>query len=71
MSRQHCTKQQNNFLFGLCNNNWTFISIIIIGAIFLLGEDLIELIFCNDMTLIWVVLLFLLLMNFDDGCGCR
>lgn len=48
------------------------IIILIIGAILLLGEDLIEWIFCDDMALIWIVLLILLLTNFDfdGGCGC-
>lgn len=46
--------------------------ILIIGAILLLGEDLIEWIFCDDMALIWIVLLILLLtsFDFDDGCCC-
>lgn len=46
------------------------IIILIIGAILLLGEDLIEWLFCSDMTLIWVVLLVLLLTSFDFDGGC-
>ena len=46
------------------------IIILIIGAILLLGEDLIEWIFCDDMALIWIVLLVLLLTSFDFDGGC-
>lgn len=48
------------------------IILLILGAILLLGEDLIEWIFCDDMALIWIVLLVLLLTNFDfdGGFGC-
>lgn len=50
----------------------SFIVILIIGAILLLGEDLIEWLFCDDMALIWVILIILLLTNldFDGGCCC-
>jgi hypothetical protein len=44
--------------------------LLIVGAILLLGEDLIEWIFCDDMALIWIVLLILLLTNFDFDGGC-
>ena len=46
------------------------IILIILGAILLLGEDLLEWIFCDDMALIWIVLLILLLTNFDFDGGC-
>ncbi len=62
-------------LFGGCGfggfGGGGLIIILILGAILLLGEDLLEWIFCDDMALIWIVLLILLLTNFDfDGCGC-
>ena len=44
------------------------IILLIIGAILLLGDDLLEWLFCDDMALIWIVLLILLLTNFGfDG----
>lgn len=58
-------------LFGGCGGGGGgLIIILIIGAFLLLGDDIIEWLFCNEMALIWVVLLVLLLTNFDDGCGC-
>lgn len=56
---------------GLFCNNGIFI-LLIIGAILLIGDDLIEWFFCDDMGIIWIVLLLLLLTNFDfdNGCGC-
>lgn len=69
-------EQKLSRLFGGCGCNGIFgggglIIILIIGAILLLGDDLIEWIFCQDNILIWVVLLVLLLTSFDfDGCGC-
>lgn len=60
-------------LFGGCGfgGNGLFI-ILIIGAILLLGDDLFEWIFCDEMALIWIVLIVLLLtsFDFDDGCCC-
>lgn len=47
-----------------------FIIILIIGAFLLLGDEIIDWLFCDEMALIWIVLLVLLLTNFDDGCGC-
>lgn len=69
-------EQKLSRLFGGCGLDGIFgggglIIILIIGAILLLGDDLIEWIFCQDNILIWVVLLILLLTSFDfDGCGC-
>lgn len=63
-------------LFGGCGFGGSlfggsgFIVILIIGALLLLGDEIIEWLFCDDMALIWIVLLVLLLTNFDDGCGC-
>ncbi|MGL6107679.1 hypothetical protein [Romboutsia sp.] len=58
-------------LFGGCGfGGCGFIIIIIIGALLLLGDEIIEWLFCEEMSLIWIVLLVLLLTNFDDGCGC-
>ena len=46
------------------------IIVLIIAAILLLGDDLIEWLFCDDMALIWIVLLILLLTNFGFDGGC-
>ena len=48
----------------------TIIVLLIIAAILFLGDDLLEWLFCDDMALIWIVLLILLLTNFgfDNGC---
>ena len=46
------------------------IILLIIGAILLLGDDLLEWLFCDDMALIWIVLLILLLTNFGFDGGC-
>ena len=57
--------------FGGCGFGGSgLIIILIIGAILLLGGDLLEWLFCDDMALIWIVLLILLLTNFgfDNGC---
>ena len=57
--------------FGGCGFGGSgLIIILIIGAILLLGDDLLEWLFCDDMGLIWIVLLILILTNFgfDNGC---
>lgn len=59
--------------FGGCGCGFEgsrLIIILIIGAILLLGDDLLEWLFCDDMALIWIVLLILLLTNFDFDNGC-
>ncbi|GAA3660850.1 hypothetical protein [Asaccharospora irregularis] len=58
---------------GPCNKDLFgpgFIVLIIIVAILALGEDIIQWLFCDDMALIWIVLIILLLTSFDDGCCC-
>lgn len=57
-------------LFGGCGFGGTeLIILLIIGAVLLLGDNLLEWLFCDDMALIWIVLLILLLTNFGfDGC---
>ncbi|HSQ88144.1 hypothetical protein [Romboutsia sp.] len=55
---------------GLCCEGGGLIILIILGVILLLGEDLLEWIFCDEMSLIWIVLLILLLTNFDFDGGC-
>lgn len=58
---------------GSCKNDLFgpgFIVLIIIVAILALGEDIIQWLFCDDMALIWIVLIILLLTSFDDGCCC-
>ncbi len=60
--------------FGGCGCNsfggGGIIIIIILAAILLLGDDLLEWIFCEDNAIIWIVLIVLLLTNFDFGGGC-
>ncbi len=59
--------------FGGCNGfggGFGIIILLIIAAILLLGDDLLEWIFCEDNAIIWIVLLVLLLTNFDFGGGC-
>lgn len=57
-------------LFGECGfGGWGMIIILIIGALLILGDEIIEWLFCDEMALIWIVLLVLLLTSFDDGCG--
>lgn len=56
-----------------CHNifdDYGVIILLILGVILLCGDDLLEHLFCDDMGLIWIILIVLLLMNFDDGCGC-
>ena len=65
-------QQGINRLFGGCGlfEGSGLIIILIIVAILFLGDDLLEWLFCDDMALIWIVLLILLLTNFgfDNGC---
>lgn len=61
--------------FGGCGCGCGFgggglIIVLIIAAILLLGDDLIEWLFCDDMALIWIVLLILFLTNFGFDGGC-
>lgn len=65
MSEQEGLKR----FFGGCNG-FGIIILLIIAAILLLGDDLLEWIFCEDNAIIWIVLLVLLLTNFDFGGGC-
>lgn len=46
--------------------------ILVIFVLFSFGENLFEFFFCEDNAIIWIVLLILLVMigDFDDGCGC-
>lgn len=58
-------------LFGGCGFGGTeLIILLIIGAVLLLGDNLLEWLFCDDMALIWIVLLILLLTNFGFDGGC-
>ncbi len=67
-------QQGINRLFGGCGcglfEGGGLIVLLIIAAILFLGDDLLEWLFCDDMALIWIVLLILLLTNFgfDNGC---
>ena len=62
----------SRFFGGCCknNNNIGLIVLLALGALLLLGDELLEWIFCEDMALIWIVLIVLLLLSFDDGYGC-
>ena len=70
MSQQQGIKR----LFGGCIPDFFegrgLIILLVIVAILFLGDDLLEWLFCDDMALIWIVLLILLLTNFgfDNGC---
>ncbi|MGL5695151.1 MAG: hypothetical protein ACRCXA_13815 [Peptostreptococcaceae bacterium] len=67
-------------LFGGCLGEGLFgglfegggIILIILAVILLLGDDLLEFLFCGDNILIWIILLLLLVtsFDFDGGCGC-
>lgn len=41
------------------------IILLMIGAILLVGDDLLEWLLCDDIASIWIVLLILLLTNFE------
>ena len=68
------TKLEENMsrFFGSCGCNGGFLDgkmLIIIVLIFLvLCTDILEDILCDDSIWIWVILIVLLLFNFDDGC---
>lgn len=53
---------------GIFQNGPGFIIILILAVLLILGDDIIEWLFCDDMALIWIVLIILLLTSFDDGC---
>lgn len=59
-------------IFGGCGfgENGGLIILLVIGAFLLLGDDLMDWLFCDEMSIIWIVLLVLLLTSFDDGCCC-
>ena len=64
----------SRFFGGCCGNsffgNGGLMILIILGVILLLGDDLLEFIFCEDNALIWIILIILVLTNlyFDGGC---
>lgn len=72
------TKLEENMsrFFGSkgCNDGCGFLDgkmLIIIALVFLvLCTDILEDILCDDGIWIWVILIVLLLFNFDDGCCC-
>ena len=45
--------------------------IIVIFFIFMLGDDFLEFIFCEDSAIIWIILIVMLLFFIqDDDCCC-
>ncbi|MBP3929535.1 MAG: hypothetical protein J6D47_08225 [Peptostreptococcaceae bacterium] len=60
-----------NFGCG-CNSAFGGTSLLIIAVIvfLLLCTDILDNFFCDDTAWIWIVLIILLLFNFDDGCCC-
>ena len=49
-------------------NNETLIVLVIVAVILFMGEELLEWILCDEKILIWIVLLMLLLTNFEFDC---
>ena len=56
-----------SFNFG---GGW-LLPLIVIFFIFMVGEDLLEFIFCEDSAIIWIILIVMLLFFIqDDDCCC-
>ena len=53
-----------------CDSTFGGSSLLIIAVIvfLLLGTDILDNFFCDDNSWIWIILIILLLFNFDDGC---
>ena len=67
------TKREDNMerVFGGCEGFFGNKMLIIIVIVFLLlCTDILEDLLCDDNIWIWVILIVLLLFNFDDGCCC-
>ena len=67
------TKLEDNMerFFGGCEGFFGNKMLIIIVIVFLLlCKDILEDLLCDDNIWIWVILIVLLLFNFDDGCCC-
>lgn len=63
MKKHHCCNQILDYF-----NNKTFIVLVIVAVILFMGEELLEWILCDEKILIWIVLLMLLLTNFEFDC---
>lgn len=57
------------FDFG-CFGGW-LLPLIVIFFIFMIGDDFLEFLFCEESAIIWIILIVMLLFFVqDDGCGC-
>ncbi|MCC3867763.1 MULTISPECIES: hypothetical protein [Terrisporobacter] len=53
-----------------CFGGW-LLPIIVIFLIFMVGDDLLEFIFCEDSAIIWIILIVMLLFFLqEDDCCC-
>ena len=53
-----------------CGGGW-LLPLIVIFFIFMVGEDLLEFIFCEDSAILWIILIVMLLFFIqDDDCCC-
>lgn len=60
-------------IFGGCNCGFDgfLLPLIVIFLIFMLGDDLLEFIFCEDSAIIWIILIVMLLFFLqEDDCCC-
>ena len=60
-------------LFGglNCGFDGFLLPLIVIFLIFMLGDDLLEFIFCEDSAIIWIILIVMLLFFLqEDDCCC-
>ena len=60
-------------LFGgfNCGCEGFLLPLIVIFLIFMLGDDLLEFIFCEDSAIIWIILIVMLIFFLqEDDCCC-
>ena len=66
-----CGYNNGGFLNGLFGKSGCDSEILYFIIVFLLlCTDILDNFFCDDTAWIWIVLIILLLFNFDDGCCC-